>query len=65
VDAVGSEVKKFKKDDAVFYMAEVFPSKISSPFKGRAYAEYHITDASFVTHKPKDLTFLEAAALPL
>jgi NADPH:quinone reductase-like Zn-dependent oxidoreductase len=64
VDAVGSVVTNFKKGDAVFYASELFPSMMPH-FKGGAYAEYNFVDESIVAHKPKELTFLEAAALPL
>ena len=58
VEAVGSGVTKLAPGDEVFYSARIF---------GRqgTYAEYHVEDASIVEKKPANLSFEEAAALPL
>lgn len=58
VEAVGSGVTKLAPGDEVFYSARIF---------GRqgTYAEYHVEDAGIVEKKPANLSFEEAAALPL
>jgi NADPH2:quinone reductase len=58
VDAVGSSVAHLKPGDEVFYSARIF---------GRqgTYAEYHVEDAAIVAKKPPQLSFEEAASLPL
>ena len=58
VEAVGSCVKAFKPGDAVFYSPSVFGEQGS-------YAEYQVSDESIVALKPRNLSFIEAAALPL
>lgn len=58
VEAVGSQVTSLKVGDEVFYCAKIF---------GRqgTLAEYHVEDAEIVAKKPVNLTFEEAASLPL
>ena len=58
VEAVGSQVQRFKKGDEVFYSARIF---------GRqgTYAEYHVEDEDILAHKPASLSWEEAASLPL
>jgi len=58
VEAVGDRVTSLKPGDEVFYCAKIF---------GRqgTYAEYHVEDAEIVAKKPADLSFEEAASLPL
>lgn len=58
VEAVGNQVTTLKPGDEVFYSAKIF---------GRqgTYAEYHVEDADIVALKPAQLTFEEAASLPL
>jgi len=58
VEAVGAGVKAFKPGDEVFYTPVIF---------GRpgTYAEYNVADESIVAFKPRNLSFLEAASLPL
>lgn len=58
VEAVGAQVTDLKPGDEVFYCARIF---------GRqgTYAEYHVEDADIVVKKPANLTFEEAASLPL
>jgi NADPH2:quinone reductase len=58
VDAVGSNVSSLAPGDEVFYSARIF---------GRqgTYAEYHVEDADIVAKKPPNLSFEEAASLPL
>ncbi|WP_441228107.1 zinc-binding alcohol dehydrogenase family protein [Tardiphaga sp. 20_F10_N6_6] len=57
VDAVGSEVTLFKPGDEVFYAGAMNRPGTNS--------ELHLVDERVVGHKPKTLTFSEAAALPL
>jgi NADPH2:quinone reductase len=58
VDAVGSSVTELAPGDEVFYCARIF---------GRqgTYAEFHVEDAAIVAKKPLQLSFEEAACLPL
>lgn len=58
VEAVGAQVSHLKPGDEVFYCARIH---------GRqgTYAEYHVEDAEIVVKKPANLTFEEAASLPL
>src|SRR5512143_2450858 len=58
VEAVGANVTSFKPGDAVFYSPDIWGVP-------GACAEYHVVDEAIVAHKPKSLTFEEAAALPL
>jgi NADPH:quinone reductase len=58
VDSVGASVTHLAPGDEVFYCARIF---------GRqgTYAEYHVEDAALVVKKPVNLSFEEAASLPL
>jgi NADPH2:quinone reductase len=58
VEAVGVGVKAFKPGDEVFYSPSVWGGQGS-------YAEYQVSDESIVALKPRNLSFVEAAALPL
>jgi zinc-binding alcohol dehydrogenase family protein len=57
VDAVGSDVTLFKPGDQVFYAGAMDRPGTNS--------ELHLVDERVVGHKPKTLSFSEAAALPL
>jgi NADPH2:quinone reductase len=57
VDAVGSDVTLFKPGDEVFYAGSILRQGTNS--------EYHLVDERIVGHKPKALSFTQAAALPL
>ena len=59
IDAIGSGVAFFAPGDEVFYMVDI----LNNP--SGTYAEYHVVDATLIAHKPKALTHVEAAALPL
>ena len=59
VEKVGSNVKAFSEGDEVYYAVE-----LTDP-RGGANAEYHAVAASAVTYKPKNLSFEEAAAVPV
>jgi NADPH:quinone reductase-like Zn-dependent oxidoreductase len=57
VEAVGKEVKKFRKGDALFGSAQL---------RLGGYGEYLTLPESFtLVHKPNNLTYAEAAAVPL
>jgi NADPH2:quinone reductase len=58
VEALGAGVEHLKTGDEVFYCARIF---------GRqgTYAEYHVEAAELVAKKPPQLSFQEAASLPL
>ncbi len=58
VERVGSAVTDFEPGCEVFYSPEVFGGHGS-------YAEYHVVDESIIDFKPKNISFEEAAALPL
>lgn len=57
VVACGPEVTLFNKGDEVFYAGD-----INRPGTN---AQYHLVDERIVGHKPRSLSFAEAAALPL
>jgi zinc-binding alcohol dehydrogenase family protein len=57
VRGMGSEAENFGVGDEVFYAGV--------PTRPGANAEFHLVDARIVGHKPKTLSFAEAAALPL
>ena len=58
VEAVGPCVKAFKPGDAVFYSPTIWGVP-------GACAEYHVAEEAIVALKPQNLSFIEAAALPL
>ncbi|WP_340117876.1 zinc-binding alcohol dehydrogenase family protein [Pelagibius sp. 7325] len=57
VEAVGSEVTGFKPGDEVYYAGAIDRPGSNSALQ--------LVDERIVAHKPKSLTFAEAAALPL
>jgi len=57
VDAVGPDVTLFKAGDEVYYAGSIQRQGTNS--------EFHLVDERIVGHKPKTLSFAEAAALPL
>jgi zinc-binding alcohol dehydrogenase family protein len=57
VDAVGPDVTLFKPGDEVFYAGSIV--------RPGTNAEFHLVDERIVGHKPKSLSFAQAAALPL
>ena len=59
VEKVGANVETFKAGDEVYYAVE-----LTDP-RGGANAEYHAVAASAAAHKPKNLSFAEAAAVPV
>lgn len=60
VQAVGSQVQQFKPGDEVYYYA----GGLGKAGTGN-YAEYAVVEQHLVAHKPKSLSFAEAAAAPL
>lgn len=58
VEAVGPGARDFKPGDEVYYTPEIFTGQGS-------YAEYHVADERIVARKPANLSFAEAAAVPL
>ena len=59
VEAVGPGTHGFAVGDAVYYTPEIFGNP-----RG-AYAEYNVAPAGIVARKPANLSFAEAAAVPL
>ena len=57
VEAVGRDCRLFKPGDQVYYAGNINRPGTNAPF--------HVVDERIVGHKPKSLSFLEAAALPL
>ncbi len=57
VDAVGPEVTLFKPGDEVYYAGSIQ--------RAGTNAEFHLVDERIVGHRPKSLSFAQAAALPL
>ena len=57
VDAVGPDVTLFKSGDEVFYAGSIQRQGTNS--------EFHLVDERIVGHKPKSLSYPQAAALPL
>lgn len=55
---VGQGVENFKIGDQVYYTPEIFKGQGS-------YAQYHCAHESIIALKPKNLSHLEAATLPL
>ena len=57
VEAVGNDVKNFKPGDEIIGSLEWH--------KQSAFAEYVATQEKYITYKPANLTFTEAAGIPL
>lgn len=57
VKAVGENVSLFKVGDEVWYAGDISRSG--------SYAQYQLVDERIVGHKPKTLSYAQAAALPL
>ncbi|KAG7016186.1 2-methylene-furan-3-one reductase [Cucurbita argyrosperma subsp. argyrosperma] len=60
---VGSEVKKFKVGDEVY--GDINHKALDKPKNVGTLAEYTATEDKVLALKPKNLSFLEAASLPL
>lgn len=59
VEAVGMGVTEFRAGDEVYYTPEIFANPHGT------YAEYSVVPATIVARKPANLSFEEAAAIPL
>lgn len=59
VEAVGAAVEEFQPGDEVYFSQPGFNRRQGS------YAQYAVVDGSLLAHKPKSLSFIEAAAAPL
>lgn len=59
VEAVGMGVTEFHPGDEVYYTPEIFGNPHGT------YAEYNVVPAAIVARKPANLSFEEAAAIPL
>ena len=59
IEAIGTNVSKFKVGDEVYFCDGGLGGK-----KGN-YAQKTVVDEKFVAHKPKSISFTEAAAAPL
>lgn len=57
IEATGNEIKNYKAGDEIIGSLEWK--------KQGAFAEYVVTKEQYITHKPTNLSFAEAAALPL
>jgi len=58
IESAGKNVAAFKKDDEVF-------GCIGFPGLGKTYAEFAIANPKLITKKPSNVSFEEAAAVPL
>ncbi|WP_299298506.1 NADP-dependent oxidoreductase [uncultured Tateyamaria sp.] len=58
VVAIGEGVDTLAVGDDVFYSTRVLSNE-------GGYAEYHVEQAQLIAKKPKDLSFVDAAALPI
>lgn len=58
IEEIGSGVENFKVGEDVYYTPEIFIGPGS-------YAEYHVANASIIARKPKNISHIEAATLPL
>lgn len=59
VEAVGSGVQRFRVGDEVYYCQGGLGTKLGN------YAQFAVVDERFIAHKPKSLSFAEAAVAPL
>ena len=59
IDAVGPGVTQFAPGDEVFYMARFRNNPCGT------YAEYHVIEAALIAPKPRTLSHVQVAALPL
>ncbi|CAL0318736.1 unnamed protein product [Lupinus luteus] len=60
---VGSEVKKFKVGDEVY--GDINREALNHPKVIGSLAEYTAAEEKLLSHKPQNLSFVEAASLPL
>jgi zinc-binding alcohol dehydrogenase family protein len=57
IEQIGPKVEKFSPGDEIYYAG--------SPIRQGSNAEYQLVDSRSVAKKPKNLNFIESAALPL
>ena len=60
---VGSQVKKFKVGDEVY--GDINENGLDNPKSFGTLAEYTAAEEKVLAHKPPNLSFVEAASLPL
>ena len=60
---VGSKVRKFKVGDEVY--GDINEYAVNNPKTIGTLAEYTATEEKLLAHKPSNLSFIEAASLPL
>ncbi|MEM9924138.1 MAG: zinc-dependent alcohol dehydrogenase family protein [Cyanobacteria bacterium P01_D01_bin.50] len=67
VEAVGTEVKRFRVGDEVYFCNGGIGVSEAMPKASRQgnYAEFTTVEERFVAHKPQSVSFIEAAAAPL
>jgi len=59
IDVVGPGVTQFAPGDEVYYMVDVLNNQQGT------YAQYHVVDAAIIVRKPRALSHVQAAAIPL
>jgi len=59
IEEIGPGVKDFQPGDEVYYTPEIFENSRGT------YAEFNVVSSAIVAKKPKNLSFEEAAAIPL
>ncbi|HET7564192.1 MAG TPA: alcohol dehydrogenase catalytic domain-containing protein, partial [Gemmatimonadaceae bacterium] len=59
IEQVGAGVTDFDVGDEVYYTPTIRDNQMGS------YAEYNVAPAAIVARKPKNLSFVDAAAVPL
>ncbi|KAL2335658.1 hypothetical protein Fmac_016871 [Flemingia macrophylla] len=60
---VGNEVRKFKVGDEVY--GDINEHAVNNPKSIGTLAEYTVAEEKVLAHKPSNLSFIEAAAIPL
>ena len=60
---MGSQVKKFKVGDEVY--GDINEKALDHPKQNGSLAEYTAVEENLLALKPKNLSFVEAASLPL
>jgi NADPH:quinone reductase-like Zn-dependent oxidoreductase len=60
VEMIGNDVKEFKVGDEVFGISPL----LSNPERSGTFAEYVCVPENLLVHKPKNISFEEAAVLP-
>jgi len=63
VVSVGEQVKKFKVGDEVY--GDINEAGLNNPKTVGSLSEYTVAEEKVLAHKPSNLSFAEAASLPL